>query len=274
VLTSVSTEGVADASTIGNVGGARAHHRHVAGVVAAAVFLLVGGVVLLVDDDEAQIGIGQKQSRARSDNDFCLVRRHRRPGALALARVISECHSAGLTPKRAAKRSRNWPVSAISGIRINVCPLCRTVFGDRFEIDFRLSRTGDAVDERRGKGSSLQLARNCAAASACAGVKAGVAKSGSGASRDRLRRQRQHLERALVDETVDHAWRHAGLLGGLGLLGATGRPPRAPARARVPASRAPVAARFKRTPMAQAFRTGDARPCAGTPQHHARGMSV
>ena len=52
-----------------DVGAARAHHRHVAGVVAHAVLLLVGGVVLLVDDDEPEIGIGQEQRRARADHD-------------------------------------------------------------------------------------------------------------------------------------------------------------------------------------------------------------
>ena len=34
---------------------------------------------------------------------------------------IPECHSAGLVPKRAANRSRNWAVSAISGTRISAC---------------------------------------------------------------------------------------------------------------------------------------------------------
>ncbi len=65
---------------------ARAHHRHVAGVIAHAVLLLVGRVVLLIDDDQAEIGVGQEQRRARADHDRHLARRHRRPGARALAR--------------------------------------------------------------------------------------------------------------------------------------------------------------------------------------------
>ena len=35
-------------------------------------------------------------------------------------------HVAGLTPKRAANRSRNWAVRAISGIRIRACRPLRT----------------------------------------------------------------------------------------------------------------------------------------------------
>ena len=65
---------------------ARAHHRHVAGVIAHAVLLLVGRVVLLIDHDQAEIGVGQEQRRARADHDRHLARRDRGPGARALAR--------------------------------------------------------------------------------------------------------------------------------------------------------------------------------------------
>ena len=50
----------------------RAHHRHVARVINDAVLLLVGAFVLLVDDDEPKVGEGQKQRRARADDDFSL----------------------------------------------------------------------------------------------------------------------------------------------------------------------------------------------------------
>ena len=64
----------------------RAHHRHVARVIVHAVLLLVGGVVLLIDDDQAEVGIGQKQRRARADDHRRFAGRHRRPGAGAQAR--------------------------------------------------------------------------------------------------------------------------------------------------------------------------------------------
>ena len=52
-----------------------------------AVLLLVGGVVLFIDDDEAEVGIRQKQRRARADDHAAPRRRHRMPGAGALARA-------------------------------------------------------------------------------------------------------------------------------------------------------------------------------------------
>ena len=69
-----------------NFGDRAAHHRHVAGVVMRAVLLLVGRVVLFIDHDQAEIGIRQKQRRARADHHLHFVGRHRRPGARARAR--------------------------------------------------------------------------------------------------------------------------------------------------------------------------------------------
>ena len=69
-----------------NVGDARAHHRHVARVIVHAVFLLVDRVVLFIDHDQAEIGVGEKQRRARADHDVHLAGRDRAPGARALAR--------------------------------------------------------------------------------------------------------------------------------------------------------------------------------------------
>ena len=63
-----------------------AHHRHVAGVVVHAVLLLVGRIVLLIDHDEAEIGVGQKQRRARADHDGDFAVGDRAPGARAPAR--------------------------------------------------------------------------------------------------------------------------------------------------------------------------------------------
>ena len=63
-----------------------AHHRHVAGVIMRAVLLLVGRVMLFIDHDQAEIGVRQKQRRARADHHRHFVRRHRGPGARARAR--------------------------------------------------------------------------------------------------------------------------------------------------------------------------------------------
>ena len=198
---------------------ARAHHRHVARVVAHAVLLLVGGVVLLIDDDQAEIGVGQKQRRARADHDRHLALGDRRPGARALARRRSrECHSAGRTPKRSAKRSRNCAVSAISGIRISTCLPAPDRLGHRLEIDLGLARAGDAVDQRRPKTPPLRRRR--AQRIGGGALRVGELRHGVigiGRPRHRLRRQHQRLQRAFVDQSVDHAGRHAGLVRGLAL---------------------------------------------------------
>ena len=104
-----------------------AHYRHVAGVVAHAVFLLVGRVVLLIDDDKPEIGVRQKQRRARADHDRHFAVSDSAPGARAAARRELRMPFGRLVPKRAAKRSRNCAVSAISGIRIRLCRPLRIV---------------------------------------------------------------------------------------------------------------------------------------------------
>ena len=130
-------------------GDARAHHRHVAGVIAHAVLLLVGGVVLLIDDDQAEIGVGQEQRRARADDDAHLAGRDRAPGARALARrQLANAIPPGA--RRSARRSGRGTArsSAISGIRISACRPRRIDLGHRLEIDLGLARAGDAVEQR------------------------------------------------------------------------------------------------------------------------------
>ena len=66
---------------------ARAHHRHVAGVIGDAVFLLVGALVFLIDDDHAQIIERQKQRRAGARHHARLARGRRSPESRPLART-------------------------------------------------------------------------------------------------------------------------------------------------------------------------------------------
>ena len=65
-----------------NLGDMRAHHRHVAGVIVRAFVLLVGLVVFLIDHDQPEIGVRQKQRRARADHDRGFAGRNRGPVAL------------------------------------------------------------------------------------------------------------------------------------------------------------------------------------------------
>ena len=139
---------------------ARAHHRHVAGVIAHAVLLLVGGVVLLIDDDQAR-----DRRTAETAPSARRPPRDTSPAATAdqvrarFRGAISECHSAGRTPKRSAKRSRNCAVSAISGIRISTCLLAPDRLGHRLEIDLGLARAGDAVDQRHREAALRRRSR-------------------------------------------------------------------------------------------------------------------
>ena len=248
-------------------GDVAAHHRHVAGVIVHAVFLLVGGVVLLIDDDQAEIGIGQEQRRARADHDRDLAVGHRRARCAARLRgASSECHSAGRTPKRAAKRSRNCAVSAISGIRIRLCRPRADRVGHRLEIDLGLARAGDAVDQRRP--NSRRRRRSLAAPRrGCAWRR----RSPAPRNRDRAsRRDRFGRQRRRFPACLRRSGRRSTPALDAGLL----RPPRS-CRATMPsASSAQHAVRAPRSCAAAAGRRGarrrarargrDARPCAGT----------
>ena len=180
----------------------------------------------------------------------------------------SECHSAGLAPKRSWKRSRKACVSAISGSRISTCLPCVERRGHRLEIDLGLARAGDAVEQRHAEaaGSGAGPQRICRGALFAGQVGLRVARIGC--CDHRPRRDHHRLEHALRAQPVDdgRARRRPHARGR-----SASRPARrrqAPARARAPAScgRAapPSAAGPRRTardrrPPARAAACG--RPC-------------
>ena len=126
----------------------RAHHRHVAGVIMRALVLLVGLVVLLIDHDQPEIGVGQKQRRARAHHHLRVARRDRGPVAGAGAR-----RQLGMPFQRPHPESRGKTIEELPGQRdlrhqdqrLFAAP---DDFGDRLEIDFGLARAGDAVEQR------------------------------------------------------------------------------------------------------------------------------
>ena len=125
-----------------------AHHRHVAGVIVHAVFLLVGRVVLLIDDDQAEIGVGQKQRRARADDDGDFAVGDRPPGARAAAR-----RELRMPFRRAHAEARGEAVEELRGERDlrhqdQALPAGADRVGHRLEINFGLARAGDAVEQR------------------------------------------------------------------------------------------------------------------------------
>ena len=130
-----------------------------------AFFLLVGLLVLFIDDDQAEVArTAETAPSARRPPPGPRRSSPRDRRARAALGDRSECHSAGRQPKRAAKRSRNCTVSAISGSRISACLPSSQRFRDRFEIDFGLARSGDAVQQRTENSRFFTASRKCSAA--------------------------------------------------------------------------------------------------------------
>ena len=200
-----------------DVGAARPHHRHVAGVVAHAVLLLVGGVVLLVDHDQPEIGIGQEQRRARADDDLDVTGRDRAPGARAQA-----LRKLRVPLRRPHPEALGEAVEELRGQRDlrhqhQRLPSATDGLAHRLEIDLRLAGAGDAVEQRdriaaRGDDRAQRVRRR-----ALRRPEIGRRKIRIGRARHRLGRQHHGLERAFVDQAIDHARRNTGLLGDLAL---------------------------------------------------------
>ena len=176
-----------------------------------AVFLLVRLFVLFIDHDEAELVERKEQSRARADDDARFRRWHTAHRCAARFRGRSECHSAG----RQAETLRE-AVEKLAGKRDlgqqdqGLAPAPHAL-GDSFEINLGLARPGDAVEERnrvilvgdgapQGVGGLLLRARQ---------VRSAVVRVGR--CGDGLGRKHDRLQRALVDEPVDHPQADAGL---------------------------------------------------------------
>ena len=136
-----------------NFGDMRAHHRHVAGVIMRAVILLVGLVVLLIDDNETEIGVRQKQRRARADHDRRFARRNRRPVARAGAR--RQLRMPFQRPHAEARREAIEELAGQRDLRHQDQRLLAAAdgLGDRLEIDLGLAGAGDAVEQRDMEGA-------------------------------------------------------------------------------------------------------------------------
>ena len=182
-----------------------ARHRHVAGVIAHAVLLFVGLVVLLIDDNEAEIGIRQKQRRARADHDRDFAVGDGLPGARALAR-----RKFGMPFRRPHAEARSETVEELRGERDlrhenKSLPAGANRVGNGFEINFGLAGPGDAIEQRHrifvlGDGGFQFIGGGFLIGGEIGGDKIRV-----GFFRDRLGRQHQRLQRALVDQAVNHA---------------------------------------------------------------------
>jgi len=194
-----------------------AHHCHVAGVIAHAILLLVGGIVFLIDNDQAEIGIRQEQSRACADNDTRFAIRHGAPGARALAR-----RQFRMPGRRPCAEARGEAVEKLRGQRDlrhqdQALPAAADRVSHRLEIDLGLARAGDAVEQRDCVAALRHGLTQCRRRGTLVGGEIGGDEIGIGRRRHRLGRQHHGLQRALVDQTIDHARGHAGLARGVDL---------------------------------------------------------
>ena len=199
-----------------DVGDARTHHRHVARVIMRAVLLLVDRVVLLIDHDQAEVGVREKQRGARADHDAHPARGDRRPGARALAGAelgmpFGRTHAEAL--REAVEELRRECDLGQEHQRLSPFP---DRLGDRLEIDLGLARPGHAVEQVDHEAAMGDRGAQDVGRHALRGGELRIAVVGIRLARDRLGRKRHDLKRALVDQAVDHAGRHAGILRGLG----------------------------------------------------------
>ena len=177
-----------------------AHHRHVAGVIVHAVLLLVGGIVLFIDDDQPEIGVRQKQSRARADDDGDLALGDGLPSAGALAR-----RQFRMPFRRARAEARGEAVQELRGERDlrhqdQALPATANEVGHGLEINLGLAGPGDAVEQRHRIAALGDGCLQRVGGGALVGGELGLHEIRIGFLRDRLGRQHHCLQRGFVDQ--------------------------------------------------------------------------
>ena len=191
-------------------------------MIAHAILLFVSGVVLLIDNDKAEVRIGQKQCRARTDDHACFAGCHRVPGALAPARCKRGVPFGRTHPEPGAetiqelrgKRDLREQHQRLAAFAHNL--------RDRFEIDLGLARSRHAVDQRHAVAALGHARAQLVCRRALCAVKIRSHKIGIGQSCHRLRRQYQALQRAFIDQTIDDRRRNRGGLRDLALCARKG----------------------------------------------------
>ena len=138
--------------------------------------------MLLIDDDQSEIVVRQEQRRAGADDDAHLPGGDRAPGpraqALRQLRVpLGRAHAEALGETVEELRGQGD-----LGHEHQRLPPAPDDLADRLEIDLRLARAGDPVEQRNaiaavGDGRHAAPSRPAR----CAEVKSGAEKSGSGA---------------------------------------------------------------------------------------------
>ncbi len=193
-----------------------AQHRHVAGLVDDAVLLLEGALMLLVDHDQAEIGIGQEQSRAGADHHAGLAEGHRPPVAPALGRAQlgmpfgrphAEAGGEAVEPMRRQRDLRQQHQHLPSG---------RQRRRHRLEIDLGLAGAGDAV-QQRGRIAAIGDRVDQPVRRLALGLAQHCPRPGQVRLRHRVEAGQQHgLEQPGLGHALDHPGAAAGLTRQLG----------------------------------------------------------
>ena len=176
-----------------------------------AVLLLVGRVVLFIDDDKPEIGVRKKQRRARADHHRHLIGRDRGPGARAQSR-----RNLRMPFRRPRAEAFGETIERLPGERDfrhqdQRLPFLPDVLRHRLEIDLRLARAGDAVEQSDGGAALVDRGAQRVGRGQLRQNEVGRAEIRIGRQRHGIGRQHQRFQRAFVDQPVDHAGGNAGL---------------------------------------------------------------
>ncbi len=117
----------------------------------------------------------------------------------------SECHSAGLAPKRASKTLQEGGGQRDFRQEDQHLPAAPERLGDRLEIDFGLAGSGDAIDQGHLEAALLRRCADHAGGARLARIEAHRPVIWIGWRDDRRRRHEGGFEHALGGEPVDDA---------------------------------------------------------------------
>ncbi len=165
--------------------------------------------MLLIDDDQAQVVERKEQGRARARHHPNLAFGRPTPDAGAAARRQLGMPFGGRGAKAFCKAVPELRGQRDLGHQDQHLPARGQNFGDRLEIDLGLARTGHALQQDRLEFlSSRRLAQDRGGLGLIVG-ELGAAEIGVRGLRGKFGPQRHRLERAVVDQGVDDARRHA-----------------------------------------------------------------
>ena len=189
-----------------------AHDGHITRLIVHAIVLLEAGVVLFVDDDEAEIGVRQVKRGAGADDDACLAGCNTAPGAAALGRREGRVPFDGSAAEAAMEAVEELARQRDLGQHDEGLVALLQRAGDGFEINFRLTRAGHAVEQRSGEVAAVYRRLQRLYGDGLIIGECGDRGGGIG-SRVDLLWDRHVYEVAGCDQAIDYARRAGSFLG-------------------------------------------------------------